>query len=1248
MNKEPKSVRRNISSSQLFIELEELRGRQWEGTGRWNHALEEEVASPTMAGPVDQELWQRPHLPTISVMALVRLRRSLTEKNVFVDVPGTNFDMVISAICNRLTENGLLFATAHGRVVAALTTLQEKKSMDATLEKLGGSRERLPTMAPLSSSRERLEQFAPPAEKASSRDRSPSYPTPRFFDTPDEEGGELYHMLDPDSGEEAVEMMIANLDFLDATVMAFCRLKAPIAAKHHPAPVRYVFLVLTTAEESKFAVKMAHAFAAVLVDSRFVTHISEASNAQGLLRVLDAQLNTISILPHVSALQADPGLGGDSATGAGDDEDDVLMESVEEQLRRHKGMTPKPKTHSPALNRRGLGAGSGKQSHSSRPNFAELLPENEVVLGEGMSPVCDRSPYMNGQSLQDTPSSQPAALRKGLFIEMEQQRHGMWAETHHWNWALGQEASASGGWSKPKLPTISVIDLLAFYQGMGAHNVHIGLKEPSLLAVTEIVMEKLVKEGLLPQNQRQLAVDAIKSRSDIKSVASEKADDPTVPQSLLYPESGIEAFELLIAHVPFLTNSSGDGRPDILMAFVRLDEPIDLGCEGRCPARFLLIMLVPDETAASIPKRMRSRSEEAVQMATAFAALMLDEDFSGAMLQVTSVAEFLSCFWRALENVTVVPHAHLGPHLEAALPSTIKAAPSVASSTGGNNDNSISSGKMRVDDKKPGRVKRTPSMLWAKVRNGVAVSSKLGSRRQRQRMRWLRVHPVIMGRGKKTGGQHMTLRLRLRLALAVAQRYSLPLLLGIVVALLWANLAQDNYEYIFGVDHSKSHVMPFGEGAILFDHPITLHFLVNDIFMVFFFGLAAKEVTEACLPGGSLNPPRKAMSPLIATLGGVAGPVCTYLIIVILQWEMGAFDEGATNSTGRMLAAASGDEPTTLSLLIRGWGVPTATDISLAWMVAMQVFPFGHPAVDYLLLLAVADDAMGLVIIATAYSDPDHPIQPQYLPLLLLSMVICAILRHKRVFGGNSPWWVYLLLGGVPAWFGLVAAQLHPALALCFVVPFMPARHHSQGGASTQTGAAPLDAFEHAIKLPVDLGLFFFTLANAGVNLGNVGPLTSAILLALLVGKLVGISGFALIAHKCKLAPMPAKMSVADLLMVALIASIGLTVALFIAGEAFEGEVLQAEAKMGALLSGSIGCIAYGISRLDIWRNRARPGVARPEANQVEEDDDDDDVYHTIAAQLERSLLLRQRSRTDPATRLLQATSSAQGVEADI
>ena len=180
------------------------------------------------------------------------------------------------------------------------------------------------------------------------------------------------------------------------------------------------------------------------------------------------------------------------------------------------------------------------------------------------------------------------------------------------------------------------------------------------------------------------------------------------------------------------------------------------------------------------------------------------------------------------------------------------------------------------------------------------------------------------------------------------------------------NLDQSSYEWFVGSDPKKPHWNIFGENAYMFGHKVTLHFLINDIFMCFFFGLAAKEVTEACLPGGSLNPPRKALSPLIGTLGGVFVPVGLYLVLCTVFYNVGLFDDYttappiATGGSGahRLLeeagnaSAASGElGPLKLSELTIGWGVPTATDISIAWMVAVQVFPLRHPAIEFLLLL---------------------------------------------------------------------------------------------------------------------------------------------------------------------------------------------------------------------------------------------------------------------------------------------------------
>src|SRR6185503_17299321 len=111
--------------------------------------------------------------------------------------------------------------------------------------------------------------------------------------------------------------------------------------------------------------------------------------------------------------------------------------------------------------------------------------------------------------------------------------------------------------------------------------------------------------------------------------------------------------------------------------------------------------------------------------------------------------------------------------------------------------------------------------------------------------------------------------------------------------------------------------------------------------MVFFFALAAKEVFEATLPGGALASKRRAASPLAAAVGGMVAPALIYV---------------ALTST---LGPAS---------LTRGWAIPCATDIAFSAMVARLIFPARHPAIPFLLLLAIADDAMGLVILAAFYS----------------------------------------------------------------------------------------------------------------------------------------------------------------------------------------------------------------------------------------------------------------------------------------
>jgi Na+:H+ antiporter, NhaA family len=142
------------------------------------------------------------------------------------------------------------------------------------------------------------------------------------------------------------------------------------------------------------------------------------------------------------------------------------------------------------------------------------------------------------------------------------------------------------------------------------------------------------------------------------------------------------------------------------------------------------------------------------------------------------------------------------------------------------------------------------------------------------------------------------------------QEYSIPLLAGVVAALVWANVDHASYEAVI---HGS-----FLDGALA--HAATLHFLVNDVFMALFFGIAMKEIVEACLPGGALNPLRRAVNPLLGTIGGVLGPIAVYT-----AWT-----------------AITGD-----ASIRTGWGIPTATDIALAWLVARVAFGATHPAVSF-------------------------------------------------------------------------------------------------------------------------------------------------------------------------------------------------------------------------------------------------------------------------------------------------------------
>jgi NhaA family Na+:H+ antiporter len=356
---------------------------------------------------------------------------------------------------------------------------------------------------------------------------------------------------------------------------------------------------------------------------------------------------------------------------------------------------------------------------------------------------------------------------------------------------------------------------------------------------------------------------------------------------------------------------------------------------------------------------------------------------------------------------------------------------------------------------------------------------------------------------------------------------SLLLLIGTVAAVVWANVDAATYDAVA--------------------HP--LHFWVNDVGMVFFFALAAKEVFEATLPGGALASGRQAAAPLIAAVGGMAAPAAIY--------------------SG--LAIAVGP-----SALLRGWAIPCATDIAFSAMVARAIFPRGHAAIPFLLLLAIADDALGLVILALFY--PSGPLSFAALAGFMTAAMVFAWWLRRR---GTRSFWPYVLGPGVLSWTALYWGGFHPALALVTIVPFMPHSPRDLGLLDPREAlqSDTLNRFEHWWMVPVQFVLLLFGFANAGVPFTQIGPGTYYVLAALLIGKPVGILLFSTAARLLG-ARLPAGVRLPHLLLVGTVASIGFTVSLFFATAAFPGGAALAETKMGALLSFIAAPLALAGSRL--------------------------------------------------------------------
>jgi NhaA family Na+:H+ antiporter len=351
------------------------------------------------------------------------------------------------------------------------------------------------------------------------------------------------------------------------------------------------------------------------------------------------------------------------------------------------------------------------------------------------------------------------------------------------------------------------------------------------------------------------------------------------------------------------------------------------------------------------------------------------------------------------------------------------------------------------------------------------------------------------------------------------------LIAGTLAALAWANLAPHTYE-------------PF-------EH--ALHFWVNDIGMVFFFAIAAKEVFEATLPGGPLSSMKTAGLPLLAAAGGMVGPAATFVLLAS-RWGPPA--------------------------LLHGWAIPCATDIAFSALIARAIFGPRHPAVPFLLMLAIADDAMGLIVLAAFY--PSGPLRLGEGALLMAAALgVAWALRQRKV----ASFWPYVLGAGALSWLALFRGGLHPALAMVPIIPFMQHAPRDLGVLDAEEELQPdtLNRFEHWWHRPVEIMLGTFGLVNAGVPFGGSGRSTWVVLAAILIGKPLGIGLTTWLGRALSL-EIDRGISSRDVLVAGAVAAIGFTVALFFATAAFPNGALLEEVKMGALFSFAAAPLSVGLA----------------------------------------------------------------------
>jgi len=362
----------------------------------------------------------------------------------------------------------------------------------------------------------------------------------------------------------------------------------------------------------------------------------------------------------------------------------------------------------------------------------------------------------------------------------------------------------------------------------------------------------------------------------------------------------------------------------------------------------------------------------------------------------------------------------------------------------------------------------------------------------------------------------------------------------------------------------------------------TIHHWINDGLMALFFFVVGLELKREILVG-ELSDPKQAMLPIFAAIGGMIVPVVIYMIV---------------NPEG---------------FAFRGWGIPMATDIAFA-LGALALLGKRVPTslLTFLVALAIVDDLGAVSVIAIFYTETLN------LTGLAIAGGVLFLLIALNLGGIRRPL-PYILLG-VILWVAVLVSGIHATVAgifLAFTIPLRPKydpgrflahvnevadeistsfkrepnivknnelRSRVQAlGEGVQLVQAPAQVLEHKMHIPsAYIVIPIFSLANAAIpidwsNFGGIltHSVTVGIVGGLVLGKLIGIAGFAWIAVKLGITSLPKELNFKHMIGVALMGGIGFTMSIFVAQLGFaqhHDELLMA--KTGVLIASMIAGIS--------------------------------------------------------------------------